>query len=127
VEGLALELVAAFGRSLCAAGRLRTAGWLRQLKQRLDESATGAFSLKHLAAEAGRHPVHVARTFREVYGCTIGAYARRVRAEKAEVLLRCTRRPLIEIALECGYGNASQFSRSFKAVFGVVPSVYRAR
>jgi AraC family transcriptional regulator len=83
-------------------------------------------SLNHLAGEVGRHPVHVARTFREVFGCTIGAYARRARAEKAAALLRSTRRPLIDLALECGYGNASHFSRSFKAVFGVAPSAYRA-
>jgi AraC family transcriptional regulator len=81
--------------------------------------------LNHLAADVGRHPVHVARTFREVFGCTIGGYARRARAEKAAALLRSTRRPLIDIALECGYGNASQFSRSFRAVFGVTPSAYR--
>jgi AraC family transcriptional regulator len=125
VDGLALELVAAFGRSLGSGGARRPASWLLQLRERLEESATGEFSLNHLAAEVGRHPVHVARTFREVYGCTIGGYARRARAEKAAALLRSTRRPLIDIALECGYGNASQFSRSFKAVFGVVPSAYR--
>jgi AraC family transcriptional regulator len=126
VDGLALELVAAFGRSLGSDGARRPAGWLLQLRERLDEDAPGGLSLNHLAAEVGRHPVHVARTFREVFGCTIGGYARRARAEKAAALLRSTRRPLIDIALECGYGNASQFSRSFKAVFGVVPSAYRA-
>lgn len=126
VDGLALELVAAFGRSLRSDGARRPAGWLLQLRERLDQSASGGFSLNHLAAEVGRHPVHVARTFREVFGCTIGAYARRARAEKAAALLRSTRRPLIDIALECGYGNASHFSRSFKAVFGVAPSAYRA-
>jgi len=125
VQGLALELVAAFGRSLGGGATRRPAGWLLQLRQRLDESASSPFSLGHLAAEVGRHPVHVARTFREAYGCTIGAYARRVRAEKAAVLLRATRRPLTDIALECGYGNPSQFSRSFKAVFGLMPSAYR--
>ena len=125
VQGLVLELVAAFGRGLGGATR-RPAGWLLQLRQRLDESASSSFSLDRLAAEVGRHPVHVARTFREVHGCTIGAYARRVRAEKAAALLRATQRPLTDIALECGYGNPSQFSRSFKAVFGVMPSAYRA-
>ena len=125
VEGLALELVAAFGRSL-GGGASRPAAWLLRLRQLLDENACGAFSLGQLAAEAGRHPVHVARAFREVFGCTIGAYARGVRANQAAVLLRTTRRPLIDIALECGYGSAPQFSRSFKAVFGVMPTAYRA-
>jgi len=126
VEGLALELVAAFGRNLGGGGAQRPAGWLLQLRQRLDESTAVPVSLGHLAAEVGRHPVHVARSFREAFGCTIGTYTRRARANQAAALLRSTRRPLIEIALECGYGNASQFSRSFKAVFGLMPSAYRA-
>lgn len=126
VDGLAMELVAAFGRSLGSDGARRPAAWLLQLREQLDECAPDGLSLNQLAAEVGRHPVHVARTFREVFGCTIGGYIRRARAEKAAALLRSTRRPLIDIALECGYGNASQFSRSFKAVFGVVPSAYRA-
>jgi AraC family transcriptional regulator len=126
VEGLVLELVAAFGRNLGGDGTRRSPDWLLQLRQRLDESASDGFSLNNLAADVGRHPVHVARTFRKAFGCTIGGYARRVRAQKASILLCSTRRPLIDIAVECGYGSASQFSRSFKAVFGIVPSAYRA-
>ena len=126
VEGLALELLAAFGRRLGRDEARRPAGWLLQLRERLDEGACGGFSLNQLAAEVGRHPVHAARTFREAFGCTIGSYARRVRAEKAAALLRSTQRPVLDIALECGCGSASQFSRSFKAVFGVTPSAYRA-
>lgn len=126
IEGLTLELLAAFGRTLGSRGIRPLVPWLKRLRERLDEGARGKFSLQTLAAEAERHPLHVARSFREAFGCSIGGYARRVRAEEAAVMLRATRRPLIDIALECGYGSASQFSRSFKAVFGVVPSAYRA-
>lgn len=123
-HGLALELLAGFGRRLGDNAR-QPARWLVRLKQRLDDCASAGVSLNDLAAEAGRHPVHVARTFREFFGCTIGEYARRIRAEMAAGLLRSTKRPLIDIAMECGYGSASQFSRSFKAAFGVLPSAYR--
>jgi AraC family transcriptional regulator len=94
------------------------------LRERLDEGARGEFTLHSLATEAG-HPVHVARSFREAFGCSIGGCARRVRAKAAAAMLLASRRPSIDFALECGYGSASQFSRSFKAEFAVVPSLHR--
>jgi len=124
VQGLTLELLATFGRRGHCDDMRRRPRWLLQIKQRIDESAS-VDPLTDLAAEVGRHPVHVARSFRAAFGCTIGGYARRIRAEKAAALLRSTKRPLIEIALESGYGSASQFSRSFKEIFGVAPSVFR--
>jgi len=125
VEGLALELVAAFGREQSLAEAPAPPPWLRQVKDRLDADLTMPLSLADLARDAQRHPVHVARSFREYYGITVGEHARRVRAEKAASMLRSGNRPLLEIALDCGYASASQFSRSFKAAFGVLPSTYR--
>jgi AraC family transcriptional regulator len=55
----------------------------------------------------------------------MGEYVRRVRAEKAAWLLRSTHRPLIEVALECGFAGAAPFSRSFRAAYGMTPSAYR--
>ncbi|HEV7775956.1 MAG TPA: AraC family transcriptional regulator [Luteibacter sp.] len=125
VEGLALELVAAFGREQSLTGPPEPPSWLRRVKDRLDSDLAMPLSLADLAHDAQRHPVHVARSFREHYGITVGEYARRVRAEKAASMLRSGTQPLIEIALDCGYASASQFSRSFKAAFGVLPSAYR--
>jgi AraC family transcriptional regulator len=126
VEGLTLELVAAFGREQSLTETPAPPCWLRRVKDRLDTDLAVPLSLADLAHDAQRHPVHVARSFRQYYGITIGEHARRVRAEKAASMLRSGNRPLLEIALDCGYASASQFSRSFKAAFGVLPSAYRA-
>ncbi|QDE39930.1 helix-turn-helix domain-containing protein [Luteibacter pinisoli] len=72
-----------------------------------------------------RHPVHLARSFRLFHHCTPGDYLRRLRVERAAQLLRSTRRPLLEIALECGFAGAAQFSRSFRAVHAVTPTAWR--
>ncbi|MFC5743118.1 helix-turn-helix transcriptional regulator [Dyella tabacisoli] len=124
-EGLALELLAALGRGEERTLAAQPPPWLRRLRECIDEGPAVAWSLDDLARQAGRHPVHVARSFRTWYGCTMGEYVRRMRAEKAALLLRFTRRPLLDIAFECGFAGAAQFSRSFKAALDMTPSAYR--
>ncbi|WP_266158534.1 helix-turn-helix transcriptional regulator [Dyella silvatica] len=124
-EGLALELLAALGRGEGRSPTAQPPPWLRRLREGIDEDPSVELSLDYLAQQAGRHPVHVARSFRTWYGETMGEYVRRVRTEKAALLLRSTRRPLIEIALDCGFAGAAPFSRSFRAAYGMTPSAYR--
>jgi len=126
-ENLALELVAALGRDRSARSSPAAPLWLRRLKDCLDDDVTADHSLQQLAAVAERHPVHLARSFRAHYGCTLGDYLRRRRADKAALLLRLTRRALIDIAVDCGYADAAHFSRSFRAAYGIAPSAYRER
>ena len=44
----------------------------------------------------------------------------------AAALLRTTRRPVVRIALEVGFGDLSHFMASFARAFGVSPGSYRA-
>ncbi|UPG84559.1 AraC family transcriptional regulator [Luteibacter aegosomatis] len=104
----------------------REPGWLRRVRDYLHEDPGRDVSLETLAAVAGRHPVHLARSFRRHHHCTVGDYVRRLRVDRAARLLRTTRRPLIDIALDCGFAGAAQFSRSFRAVHATTPSAWRA-
>jgi AraC family transcriptional regulator len=124
IEGLALELIAIFGRAGTPASHAPPS-WLRNVRAFLEEDLSRRLSLEGIAAEAGRHPVHVAREFRRYYGCTAGEYLRQLRADKAAGLLRATQMPLTEVALCCGYSDSAQLSRSFRAAFGTTPSTYR--
>lgn len=124
-EGLVLELIAAFARAQ-APPDAAAPPWLRRVREMLEDGESGLIALSALAAQAGRHPVHVAREFRRHYGRTVGDYLREKRAARAALLLRSGTLPLTEIALECGYGGSAAFSRAFKAVFGLTPSAYRA-
>jgi len=99
--------------------------WLRRVRDYLHEDPARDVSLETLAALAGRHPVHLARSFRRHHHCTVGDYVRRLRVDRAARLLRTTRRPLIDIALDCGFAGAAQFSRSFRAIHATTPSAWR--
>ncbi|QWT21240.1 AraC family transcriptional regulator [Bacillus sp. NP157] len=124
-ESLALDVLAETARGLSEL-TLMEPGWLRRVREYLHEDPAREVTLADLAVVAGRHPVHLARSFRLFHHCTPGDYLRRLRVERAAVLLRNTRRPLLEIALECGFAGAAQFSRSFRAVHATTPSAFRA-
>lgn len=48
-----------------------------------------------------------------------------VRARRAAELLECTDRPVVEIAFELGYSDASNFTRAFRRQTGVSPTAFR--
>ncbi|TIL68999.1 MAG: helix-turn-helix domain-containing protein, partial [Mesorhizobium sp.] len=50
----------------------------------------------------------------------------RVRLERAKHLLMQTRAPMIEIAVEVGFENASHFSRLFRQTYGQPPTKFRS-
>ena len=126
-QGLILELVALFARRGATLAMKAAPLWLTRVQEALDHTTHTTPRLSDLARHADRHPVHLAKVFKAHFGETIGGYARRKRALRAADLLSRTRLPLTDIALTCGYADAPQFSRGFRAVFGVTPSEYRAR
>jgi len=58
-------------------------------------------------------------------GCPPIAYQIKLRIESACNLLRFTSRPCKRIALNVGYSDVYHFSKSFKKLIGVSPSLYR--
>ena len=124
LEGLALELLACAGRAGVATGPCDS-GWLRTVRDRLHESTPRIVSLHELGEIVERHPAHVARAFRQVYGVTVTSYARARRLEWATVAVASTDDPLARIALDAGFADQSHFTRSFRHHHGVTPGRYR--
>lgn len=78
-----------------------------------------------LAATAGLSPSQLDRRMRRVFQLTTSQFIRKSRIEHAAQLLTTTRRPVAEIALECGYGDQTAFTRQFRATVGLPPAAYR--
>lgn len=80
-------------------------------------------SLARLADLAHFSRFHFHRVFKSVAGETVAAFTRRARLERAVYLMRgAPHRELTSIALEVGFATPSDFSRVFRAAFGVAPS-----
>jgi AraC family transcriptional regulator len=99
--------------------RVATAGLY--VRAHLDERLT----LDGIAAVAGFSPFHFHRIFRVACGENLSAYVQRHRLQRAARELRSGDRPIVEIALECGYESASAFGRAFARAFDRTPSAYR--
>lgn len=78
-----------------------------------------------LAARAYLSRFHFGRLAAAALGEPPGAFRRRLLLERAAHRLTSTRDPVIEIALDAGYGSPEAFARAFGRAYGVAPSGYR--
>ncbi|MBU3056577.1 helix-turn-helix domain-containing protein [Pseudomonas indica] len=98
----------------------------RRLIEYIDAHLTEPLTLGHLASLCALSEYHFARMFRESFGVPPHRYLLARRLERAQQLLRTTALPLGEIALACGFTDASHFSNRFRAALGGTPGQYRA-
>lgn len=91
----------------------------------LASEATAPVTLDELARRAHMSRHHFARAFRRALGVSPMAYVRRLRVERAALLLRSTDRSVAEIALAAGFSSAGRLSEAFRAQFGATPSGWR--
>lgn len=85
----------------------------------------GDLQLEEVARAACFSPFHFHRVFKSLMGETLAEFVKRQRLERALYLMsHAPSRSLTEVALECGFGSSSDFSRSFRQRFGVPPSAF---
>lgn len=83
-------------------------------------------TISKLAREAGTNRTYVSSYIRLDKGCNFREYINSMRAGHALKLLRSEKiRSLSDLAMECGFNNLRTMNRSYKAVFGKLPSQER--
>jgi AraC-like DNA-binding protein len=65
------------------------------------------------------------RTFQHVVGLTPHQYVMRMRLQRAAVRLVEEAASVLEIAFDSGFGDVSNFNRSFRVEFGMSPRTFR--
>jgi AraC family transcriptional regulator len=87
------------------------------------ENLDKPLNLEAVAAAACFSPYHFHRIFHASIGETLASFVKRVRLERAVYLLSHRKRAsLTAIAHACGFSSSSDFSRAFRAHYGVPPS-----
>lgn len=82
-------------------------------------------SLKYFAQLYSFSPSYLSNLFRTETGITLTEYINRCRVERAALLLRYTDQSIAQIGESVGFLDENYFTRIFKKIKGVPPSVYR--
>jgi AraC family transcriptional regulator len=131
-EELVLQLIErviaamAGNRRLPAAPAAREARRVIEAIRLVESDAAGPVGLHDLAASAGMSKYHFLRDFRRLTGMTPYQYLLSARMRRVALELVSSPRPVLDIALDAGFGDLSTFNRRFRAAFGATPTQYRA-
>jgi AraC-like DNA-binding protein len=91
----------------------------------IDTHADEPLGLELLARNAGLSVFHFLRLFAKILGVTPHQYLIRARLRHAARLLAEEDRPITSIAYEIGFGDLSNFVRTFHRAAGVSPTKFR--
>ncbi len=91
----------------------------------IDANAHEPIDLDSAAAEAGLSSFHFLRLFARVLGVTPHQYLVRARLRRAARLLVDDARSITDIAFDVGFGDLSNFVRTFHRAAGVSPRFFR--
>jgi AraC family transcriptional regulator len=92
----------------------------------IERHSDDKLSLGSLAQEAGLSPYHFLRTFEQLTGLTPYQYVRRMRLREAAVRLGSEKENVLDVALDCGFTDASNFNHAFRTEFGTNPRAWKA-
>jgi len=106
--------------------RPRLPAWAYQAYEAVMDMATDThLRIADVAAALDVHPVHLARVFRQAWGCSPGDLLRWRRVEQAGGLLRREQLSMADVAVTVGFADQSHMSRAFQAQYGMTPGSYR--
>jgi AraC family cel operon transcriptional repressor len=103
----------------------RAPDWLLQACVRIQEPKQFVGGAGNFLRLCGRSREHVARTVRQHLGTTPTDYVNRLRLAHARRQLEMGGRDILEVALDCGFGNLSHFYDVFRRETGTTPRAYR--
>lgn len=125
MESAILDILAALDGARLA--QTHTAGWLLQVRDRLEAEYPAPPAMQALAQMAGVHPVHLARAFRRRFGCSVGDYVRRLQVGRAVLLLENRDQAIADVAYATGFADQSHMTRRVVAQTGLTPGAWRRR
>lgn len=99
---------------------------LLRAKDLADARYSEPLEVDDLARAAGLSKAHFSREFRRTFGESPYVYLMTRRLERAAALLRTTDYTVAEICLEVGLQGVGSFTTSFKRMFEMTPTEYRA-
>lgn len=128
IENLLLDVYKKFLKQ--RSGYKKIPPWAKELKEIIQDQIDTNLTLKltQVSQSLNVHPTYLSREFSKYFDdLTFGDYIRKLRIEKAVLLLNGSTHSLAEIAYLTGFSDQSHFNRTFKKYTGKNPSEYRKK
>ncbi len=91
----------------------------------LDENTGRGVTMDELERVFYLNKYYISHAFREVTGLSVGEYLQHRRILEAQTMLTKTDKPILAVALDCGFNTLQNFYKTFKKVSGMTPLHYR--
>lgn len=91
----------------------------------LEEQIRQPPSIRELSYLLGMNQQKLMTLFKQTVGTTIYGYVKRIRMERAAVLIKQTDLTIAQIAREVGYHGDGHFQQAFVSVYGITPGGFR--
>jgi two-component system response regulator YesN len=95
------------------------------LGEYIRENVGDEISNTEVGAIFGYHPFYVSKVLKAAKGQTLRQYIISYRLKLASEMLLVTGKTIAEIAEECGFTDASYFTKTFRSAFGKTPKEFR--
>lgn len=82
--------------------------------------------VREVAADVELSVRQLERLFAKYLGSSPGRYYLKVRLDRARTMLLQTTKPILDVAVACGFESSSHFSRCYREIYGHKPSDERA-
>ena len=98
---------------------------LKAVLEYIEQNYASPLTLSNLASVANMNPSYFCRFFRSITHQSPMDYVNMYRIEKVAQLLHHSNQPTVDICMECGFNEYSNFIKVFKKHKGMTPKKYR--
>ena len=120
-----LTLLCRYAPALSAALQDSSFETVCRIQQRLEMCCSDTITLDQLSQEFGFSASHLSHMFKRITGTSVMGYLQSCRLALAKKQLVQTDLPVSVVAAMCGFADASNFTRTFRAITGYTPSHFR--
>jgi len=98
---------------------------IQKVLDHIEENIAESHSPESLSKIAALSPFYFQRLFTRLVKRPVNEYTKMRRLAKACETLEDKNRRILDVALACGFNSHEQFTKTFKAAFGITPERYR--
>lgn len=125
LQSLEIDMAEAYLEFLISDVEVKDNFIVNKLLQHLHMNIESFMSLEKLADHLNITPEYACTCFKKHMGISLMKYSKKIKVDRAKILLLTTNMSILDIAFTLGFYDQSHFSKTFKYFEGVSPSKFR--